>query len=333
MENNLEKVLVCVEDVNLDENVIEYTHMIAKAVGMKSVHLLHVIHDIPAEERLIRNSEMKGMRTLDLDAHYESEIKRLTLGYQDAMKESGVRHFGDLEGLEQHVDVRVGNQLKYTLEIAHDNDVDLIVMGRHLGARLEKSDAALLARRITRKATCSVLTIPENFTPKVSSILCPVRYSPCSTLALQTAIDLGVAFNARILALNLFQIYHDVQYPAIAPDPELPLVKKVASGRAHAEKENELLREDINIKGADLHFEYGWDEDYHPAEKYEERVQRQGFDLVVIGARGRTGAAGVLLGSITEQLIKQCKVPVLATRKKGEHIGVLKAILALFGKV
>ncbi|UCE62029.1 MAG: universal stress protein, partial [Phycisphaerales bacterium] len=52
---------------------------------------------------------------------------------------------------------------------------------------------------------------------------------------------------------------------------------------------------------------------------------------VVIGARGRTGAAGVLLGTVTEQLIRRSPSPVLAVKKKGECLGVLRALLAIAG--
>ena len=55
-------------------------------------------------------------------------------------------------------------------------------------------------------------------------------------------------------------------------------------------------------------------------------------DLVVIGARGRTGAAGVMLGTVTEQLIRESPVPVLAVKKKGECLGILRALLTLAGE-
>jgi nucleotide-binding universal stress UspA family protein len=51
--------------------------------------------------------------------------------------------------------------------------------------------------------------------------------------------------------------------------------------------------------------------------------------LIVIGARGRTGAAGILLGTVTEQLIRVSPVPVLAIKNKGECIGVLRALQQL----
>lgn len=332
MENSFKKVLVCVEDINLDAHVIAYTHMIAKTVGLKSVYLLHVIHDTPYERELTRNSEVEGMTTLDLDQKYHDEIQRLTTGYTRAMADAAREHFGDLKGIEQHVDVRVGSQLKDTLMVAHDEDIDLIVMGRHLGARLERGDVALLPRRVARKSTCAVLVIPEDFTPRLTNILCPVRLSRCSTLALQTAIDLGIAFDARIHAVNLFHVFNEIHYPGGAPDPVMPMEEKLKIARSLAERENNALRKQVNAQNAKIEFDCRPDLDFRPADTFETMAEQLACDLVIIGARGRTGAAGVLLGTITEQLIRQCKVPLLATKKKGEHIGVLRAMLALFGK-
>ena len=51
----------------------------------------------------------------------------------------------------------------------------------------------------------------------------------------------------------------------------------------------------------------------------------------MIGARGRTGTAGVLLGTVTEQLIRKSPSPVLAVKKKGECLGVLRALLVIAG--
>jgi nucleotide-binding universal stress UspA family protein len=51
--------------------------------------------------------------------------------------------------------------------------------------------------------------------------------------------------------------------------------------------------------------------------------------LIAIGSRGRTGTAGVLLGKVTEELIAQSRLPVLAVKRKGEQIGILQALLSL----
>jgi nucleotide-binding universal stress UspA family protein len=52
-------------------------------------------------------------------------------------------------------------------------------------------------------------------------------------------------------------------------------------------------------------------------------------DLVVTGARGRRLGAGVLLGSVTEPLVADTDIPILAAKKKGEGMSFLEALLEM----
>lgn len=51
-----------------------------------------------------------------------------------------------------------------------------------------------------------------------------------------------------------------------------------------------------------------------PAETLADYAERQGFDLVVSGSRGRGAVARALLGSISDRLCHVCKKPVLVVR-------------------
>jgi nucleotide-binding universal stress UspA family protein len=49
----------------------------------------------------------------------------------------------------------------------------------------------------------------------------------------------------------------------------------------------------------------------HPVDKLVQYAEEEGMDIVVIGTLGRTGLERLLLGSVTENLIRHSKVPVL----------------------
>lgn len=51
-----------------------------------------------------------------------------------------------------------------------------------------------------------------------------------------------------------------------------------------------------------------------PAERIAEVAERDGYDLVVVGTRGRNAVARVLLGSVADRLIHICHKPVLVAR-------------------
>ena len=61
-----------------------------------------------------------------------------------------------------------------------------------------------------------------------------------------------------------------------------------------------------------------------------EMALRSEADLIVIGARGKTDAATVILGSTTEKLLAVDKgTPLMVIKKKGQTLGFLDALFSL----
>ncbi len=50
------------------------------------------------------------------------------------------------------------------------------------------------------------------------------------------------------------------------------------------------------------------------AETIARLAEEEGYDLVVVGSRGRNAVARVLLGSVADRLVHVCKKPVLVAR-------------------
>ena len=56
-------------------------------------------------------------------------------------------------------------------------------------------------------------------------------------------------------------------------------------------------------------------------------VERQGINLVVMGTRGLSRSAAVLLGSETEHTIIESRIPVLVFKHFGARLNLLQALL------
>ena len=56
-------------------------------------------------------------------------------------------------------------------------------------------------------------------------------------------------------------------------------------------------------------------------------AQERGADLIVMPTRGRSRAASVLLGSVTEDTILETPLPILIVKHYGAQIGFLRALL------
>lgn len=67
----------------------------------------------------------------------------------------------------------------------------------------------------------------------------------------------------------------------------------------------------LKEKGIDADQRTEWG---NPARVVTELAQREGFDLVVAGSRGLGGLSGLLLGSVSDQIIHRAHCPVLVVR-------------------
>ncbi len=136
-------------------------------------------------------------------------------------------------------------------------------------------------------------------------ILCPVDFSERSAQALRYAARLAQCGGARITA-----VYADL----FAPPPyftessldEMDRQVRVARQAAqdHLEKWTRPLAE-----GAELRVEEAL-----PADGIREAAAAIPADLIVIGTHGRSGFNRLMLGSVTERVLREAHVPVLVVR-------------------
>ena len=304
-----ERILLCIDRPDRDYRMLGYTGTIARLAKSNEVHLLHVASegaDLPDE--MPREEHAAGEVTPET-------LRALAVDHLEAYGEQAVP-----------CEVVRGTALIEILRYAHDKDIDLIIVGRSSGGRSAASSEAALARRVTRKATCSVLTLPENARVNIDTILVPVRNSECSANALAVACAVAAASSAGVIAFNVCQVHSGYLRVGTTLEEHQSILE------TQARRECEKLLRRVDCSDATVTTKCAPDLHGKPVPIILEAIESQAADLVLIGARGRTGAAGVLLGTVTEQLIQRSPVPVLAVKKKGECIGILRALLTVAGQ-
>ena len=287
-------ILVCIEEGEQDKHLLGHVGPISRAAQSQQVHLLHVV---PA----------------DTEPTLTSESLLSLAGGQ----------FQGHGGETMTAEVVTGSPLLEILRYAMEKDIDLIVMGRQGGGGDDVKHQATMPKRVTRKATCSVLILPTDAQLKADHILVPVRDSECSANALETACRIAATMQAEVCCLNVFQVSAGYERVGTTLGEHTELL------RQGAEKDCQRLLNRIDTQGVRVSVSCLPDLYDQPVPIILDAYQKQGADLLVIGARGRTGAAGVLLGKVTEQLILRSAIPVLAVKKKGECIGIIRALLEL----
>ncbi|HUU85771.1 MAG TPA: universal stress protein [Phycisphaerae bacterium] len=321
-----QRILVCIDEPERDARMLPYVRAVARLAEAGEIHLLHVAAT-PVAAAPVVDAPAVGAPAVGTPDQAAAATSDESAGAVPVTAEALRRIAGEqLKDLPPHkcvCEVVPGAPLLEILRYAHDKDVDLIVIERHHGQVSETDDTALLARRVTRKATCSVLVLPDTYRLKADAILVPVRDSECSAGALDVACGIAAAAEATVIAFNVYQVHPGYSRVGKTLEEHQALLE------AAAEQENASLLKRLDRPLDAVQSRYAPDLHDKPVPIILEAIDRLAADVVVIGARGRTGAAGVLLGNITEQLIQQSPVPVLAVKKKGECIGVLRALLTI----
>jgi nucleotide-binding universal stress UspA family protein len=296
------KVLVCIHEPARDYHMLRYAGPVSRARQWKEVHLLHVQDEAEPSSRLPRARD-----------------EQITV---ETLRDLAEKHFEGHGEEELSCEVVKGSALVEILRYAHDKDIDAIIVGRSA----QPLRGALLAKRVTRKATCTVLVLPSTAQLRTNTIICPVRDSDCSANAVTMACDVAKEVGAKIICLNVYQVHPGYSRTGAS------LEEAEAALEIAARHECERLLGRVDTQGVPVETQCVPDLYDKPVPVILESAARASADLIVIGARGRTGAAGVLLGAVTEQLIVGSPIPVLAVKKKGECIGIVQALLTIAGQ-
>lgn len=138
-------------------------------------------------------------------------------------------------------------------------------------------------------------------------ILCPVDFSATSNDAARYALELAGALGAE---LELLHVHHvplhesDANAPKSVDDlaPEL---------RKHLLAQLQGCKQALGPAAANVRTTLVVGVPYIAI---DEAARRSNADLIVMGTTGRTGLARVLLGSVTERVLRLADRPVLTVR-------------------
>jgi nucleotide-binding universal stress UspA family protein len=207
--------------------------------------------------------------------------------------------------------VVLGNLVDCLLEQSVAASADVLMVGH----RAEHSRRRATARRLAMKAPCSVWMRPEGGPQDVRRVLAAVDFSMPSACALSLAAQIAQRSNsAECLAL------HAYFSGGIAGNPDDRRIEQDNVNQEFARFLAPLDTHGVRIKSL-------VEENPNVAHAVEQTAEREGADLIVMGNRGQTRSASILLGSESEHMLMETRLPVLIVKRKGERISLVKALL------
>jgi nucleotide-binding universal stress UspA family protein len=127
--------------------------------------------------------------------------------------------------------------------------------------------------------------------------------SPAGDRAFASALELARAHGAELFVLTV------ARPPEIGDDVETEAV--IENSRHYHRQLLAPLRRQVEQAGVKGHFEVAVG---HPAEQILSKAEEHRADLVVVGDRGRSRFARLLLGSVSKNVVLYAQQPVLVVR-------------------
>ncbi|MEZ4962657.1 MAG: universal stress protein [Saprospiraceae bacterium] len=293
---SISNALVGLQMGGVDEEVLEYFNYFSSLIPVEKACFLHVVN----KPDIFNVYEMDSSPFSDVELDKDMLIKlgKLVKTHMKGNKE-----------LKINLDVMDGNPLEELLEKADQLKSDFLVIGQNT----ENRHHGILAKNLARQVWSNSMLIPDKAKLSLQNILVPVDFSIHSAEALRIA----VAIRKRLPHAAKVTLVHVYEMPAnysayrinefkvkkmIEEDRVGALEQFIIEHVPEADRKNldtALVNRSPHSIGHNL---IGFAEQY-------------GHDLIVMGAKGHSKLALLLMGSVTEKVFSHSQhIPVLIVK-------------------
>jgi nucleotide-binding universal stress UspA family protein len=284
----LKKILLAIDFSKSSDNLIKNAINIAKTFESGII----LIHILPGD---IKNEKVRKM----IKDVAESQLQQIN----ERIEKEGVK--------TEPAILKFGKHFDEIIHVANKKNVNLIMIGAGEKIKKDLFKLGTTAEKLVRRSDKPVLVLKKNSDLKsVKRILCPVDFSVESRLALNNAINIARRYNAKLYILN-------VSEPINLSYKELKLKWKDI---------NELNRKDLEVEMSSFLKDFNlidvkWEsfvKTGDPSQKILKLIKKKETDLLVMGSSGKSSIHRMIMGSVTEKVIRE--VPCSFLTLKTENV-------------
>ena len=305
----IKKLIVCLDQSPLDQTLVQYAEFIAQVNQTKKIYFVNVIKNLTIPKEVIEE--------------FPNLVDNMINERKEAMETVVTENFKNSKGISLNYVVKEGSLSKKILKLAEEKSADMILIGR----KVELPGTGVASQRLARRASCSLLIVPEGTVPKLTKLLVPSDFSDYSKDALEEAIMIAEKHGKNkmeIVCQNVFSVPSGYHFTGKSYEEFTQIMQ------LHAEINYKKFIRKIDTKGIKITPVYTKDDDDDPVEEIVTKALEIEADGIIIGAKGRTAATALFIGSMAERLIQyNDSLPLLVTRPKGKNAGILDYILEI----
>jgi nucleotide-binding universal stress UspA family protein len=305
--DGIKRVLVAVDLTEMDENLVRYIARLTNVIEIEKVYFFNVIKSLEIPEKILEK--------------YPDLVAPMDEATQQEIQYTVDEEAGNQLKANYEIKVTDGNVAEKILKWAKIKEVDLIVMGRKSGLEGE----GIASGKVVRLAPCSVVLVPEVLPEQLQNLVVPVDYSSASKLALEFALMIASNIpDLKITCLNIYEVPSGYHKSGKSYEEFAEIMK------GNAEESYEEFIKDFNTKTAKLEARFELNDHESIAKKIYRFALKEKASAIAVGSKGRTQAAAILLGSISEKLIKLNRsIPQIVVKKRRHNMDFLEALLKI----
>ncbi|HYF00015.1 MAG TPA: universal stress protein [Planctomycetota bacterium] len=223
----------------------------------------------------------------------------------------GIAHRLHHLGLHVRTRVDVGPPVEAILDAAKEEDADAILLSALLRPGVSHVVFEEAAEGVVRKSRIPVLVLRPGEAgwgrdPAIKTILVPLDGSPVSRQALPLAEGLARCEGSRLVLLHVVR-----GGPEAGRDPG---ADPTAWDPAFADGELSGAVRDLASRGIEARARVTTGD---PAECILRTAESESADMIVMTTHGRSGLSALLLGSVTDRILRTAPTPVLVVSQAG----------------
>jgi nucleotide-binding universal stress UspA family protein len=145
----------------------------------------------------------------------------------------------------------------------------------------------------------------------LKKILCPIDHSDCSKEALKYAVSFAMKDEAKLYLLHIIDIrsFNDSLVAMSQQIPDEETLEQLRMKLLDCIPED--IRDDMDVEATVIQG--------IPFAEIISTAKEKEIDMIVIGSHGRTGISHMMLGSVSEKVVRKAPCPVLTVRQTGHE--------------
>jgi len=298
------KVMVGLDLTLLDEILISNIKLLVPILDIEKVYFIHFSKSLilPEEVTSAYPDLLAPLdETIESQIQYEIETSKPALDFN------------------YEIIVKEGNAQDSMLRWCNIKETDLLILGRKNG----KTSSDSLVKNLSQKYPRPVLLLPE--TPpdgQISNILLPIDFSKHSIVSILIALEISEKTKAALQCCHMYEV------PSGYSKTGKTFEEFAAIMLENAKKDFKNFLDENKLP--DLLCTFILHDKKDEADNIMDFARSIQTDLLIVGSRGRSRSAAVLLGSVAEKLVNSNHdIPMLVMKEKGENMSFLEALFRI----